>query len=419
MRVLFVHQNFPGQYLHLARMLARQRKHQVVGLMMKYPDRPLPQLRGVQVAAYRPARSSNHEIHPWAIDLEAKLIRAEAAAAGLEKLLAKGFRPDLICAHAGWGESLFFKDLLPDVPLLTYQEFYYRSSGFDLDFDPEFQPPLEWRRCAGNRTKTVNPLLSLMASDWSITPTRFQHSTFPSQWQRRISVIHDGINLKAIEQAAAVREPTLTLADGTVVRAGEKTITFVNRRLEPYRGCHTFLRAIPAILERHPQARILIVGGTEGVSYGARCPQGEWKDVFLREIEGRYDPSRVHFTGAISYDNFLILLRLSMVHVYLTYPFVLSWSLLESLASGCAVVGSATAPVQEVIRDGENGLLVDFFSPADLAAAVCELLEQPQRRAALAEAAIATGRSYGLDRCLPQQLALMEMVAAGVLRAED
>lgn len=415
MRVLFVHQNFPGQYVHLASMLARQRKHQVMGLMLKQPNRPLPHLRGLHVVGYRPQRSSHQDIHPWAIDLEAKLIRAEAAAEALDRVLAKGFRPDLICAHAGWGECLFFKDLVPDIPLLTYQEFFYRSKGFDLDFDLELQPNLDWRRRAGNRSKTINPLLNLIASDWSVTPTYFQHSSFPAVWQPRISVIHDGIDLAAIQQVASSRE--LILSDGTVVRAGEPTITFVNRRLEPYRGCHTFLRAIPAIQERHPEARILIVGGLKGVSYGARCPDGEWKDVFLREIEGRYNPARVHFTGPIPHEQFLVMLRLSAVHVYLTYPFVLSWSLLEALASGCAVVGSATQPVQEVIRDGHNGLLVDFFSPGDLAAAVCDLLERPQQRAALGEAAILSANRYGLERCLPQQLALMEMVANGVLRA--
>ena len=410
MRILFVHQNFPGQYVHIVRALARQGSHQLVGLKLVAPGETLPQLQGVQLVGYTPKRSSTPQMHPWVGDLEAKVIRGEACAEAVERLIGQGFVPELICGHAGWGECLFLKDLLPDVPLLTYQEFFYQARGFDLDFDPEFQPSLTWRACARSRLKTANPLLNLIACDWGVTPTRFQHSSFPQPWRGQISVIHDGIDLTRIDAAAGTEK--LMLPDGTLLRAGQPTVTFVNRRLEPYRGCHTFLRAIPAILERQPAARIVIVGDTTGVSYGARCRQGEWKDVLLREIEGRYDPSRLHFTGPLPYASFLPLLRLSAVHVYLTYPFVLSWSLLEALASGCAVVGSATAPVQEVIRDGHNGLLVDFFSPTDLAAAVTELLAHPQRRQALSEVAAAAARVYGLDRCLPRQLALMEMVAS-------
>lgn len=412
MRILFVHQNFPGQYIHILRALVAQ-GHQPVGMKLVRPGETPPKMAGVHVVGYSLSRGSSEQVHPWVSDLESKVIRGEACAAALARLLAKGFRPDLICAHAGWGECLFFKDLLPDVPLLTYQEFFYRARGLDLDFDPELQAELGWRDCARNRMKTANPILNLITSDWCVTPTHFQQQTFPERWRGQISVIHDGVDLARIQQAAATRE--LSLPDGTLLRAGEPTVTFVNRRLEPIRGCHTFLRAVPEILARQPDARIVIVGQTTGVSYGAPCPEGEWRDVFLREIEGRYDPSRVHFTGSLPYGSFVQLLWLSAVHVYLTYPFVLSWSLLEALARGCAVVGSATAPVQEVIRDGENGLLVDFFSPGDLAEAVTDLLGSPERRQALGQAAVASARPYGLDVCVPRQLALMEMVATRAL----
>ncbi len=414
MRILFVHQNFPGQYVHMVRALVAQGGHQLVGLRMVEGRQPLPQLQGVQVVGYRPRRGSTAQVHPWVGDVESKVIRGEACAEAVEQLLAKGFRPNLICGHPGWGECLFLKDLLPDVPLLTYQEFYYQARGLDLDFDPELQGALGWRDCARNRVKRASPLLSLMASDWGVSPTHFQRDTYPAPWRERISVIHDGIDLRQIDITAAVTE--LALPDGTLLRAGEPTVTFVNRRLEPYRGCHTFLRAIPAIQAAQPQARVVIVGDTTGVSYGAACPQGEWKDVFLKEIAGQYDPAHVHFTGPLPYSNFLPLLRLSAVHVYLTYPFVLSWSLLEALASGCAVVGSATAPVQEVIGDGVNGLLVDFFSPGDLAAAVAELLAQPERRQQLGKAAAAMARPYGLEVCVPRQLALLELVASGAIK---
>ena len=412
MNILFVHNAFPGQYVHLLRALAAQGGHRLVGLGQHAPASPLP--AGVHYCRYGLQRGNAADVHSLAIETEAKVIRAEGAAAAAHRLAAEGFTPDLICAHPGWGEALFLPDVWPGVPILCYQEFYYHPRGLDTDFDRELQPQPDWASSAKVRMKNAYLQLTLEASRWNLSPTAFQRSTFPAHWQQRISTIHDGIDTRA---AAPRPEPfNLTLADGTVLRHGDPVVTFVNRRLEPYRGCHTFIRAIPELQRLCPQARLVVVGNTSGVSYGAPCPSGEWKDRFLAEIEGRYDPSRLHFTGPIPHAQFLPLLQLSACHVYLTYPFVLSWSLLEAMACGCAVVGSATAPVKEVLRDGHNGLLVDFFSPGDLASAVAELLVQRERARTLGEAARATVlRDYSLDTCLPRQLSLMQLVASGAL----
>ena len=255
---------------------------------------------------------------------------------------------------------------------------------------------------------------SLESSDWNVCPTSFQKSTFPKHWHQAISVIHDGIDT---HQACPNTEAkSLKLPDGKVLRRGESIITFVNRTLEPYRGCHTFIRSIPEIQRLNPKARIVIVGSTKGVSYGAACSKGEWKDQFLKEIEGNYDPTRVHFTGALPYEQFLHLLQLSQAHVYLTYPFVLSWSLLEAMSTQCAIVGSSTAPVKELIKHGHNGLLVDFFDHQHLAESVAELLKNRELAETLGRNARATIlKDYSLEECVPRHIALMKMVACGAL----
>ena len=413
MRILFVHQSFPGQYRHIVRSLAAQGGHQLVALGIEPLQEPLP--AGVTYVRYSLSRGTARDVHPWAAETETKVIRGEACAAAAHALQQQGFQPDLICAHPGWGEALFLRDLWPDVPLLSYQEFYYQARGFDYDFDPELQGPLEWQACAKLRTKNTNPLLMLEASSWNVAPTMFQRSSFPAHWQSRISVIHDGIDTRAAAPDPQV--PPLELPDGTTLHHGEPTITFVNRRIEPYRGCHTMIRAIPAIQQACPDARIVIVGGHEGVSYGSPPPVGTWRDLFLAQIRGQYDPSRVHFTGNLPYAPFLQLLKLTACHVYLTYPFVLSWSLLEAMSSGAPVVGSATPPVEEVIRDGENGLLVDFFSPAQLAEAVADLIHHRERAHALGCAARQTVlENYSLAHCVPRHLSLLQLVASGALQ---
>ena len=416
MRILFVHQNFPGQYVHIIRRLAQLGNHQLVALGINGLDdsRPLPE--SLKYFRYPIDRGNTQGIHPLVMETETKIIRAEGCARAAEQLKNQGFVPDLICAHPGWGEALFLKAIWPDSPLLCYQEFFYNSRGFDSNFDPEFDREWNWQEEARLTMKNAYLHLTLQQADWNVSPTHFQASSFPEQWRSRISVIHDGVDT---QRAKPNPSPSpLRLPDGTELKAGDPIVTFVNRRLEPYRGCHTFLRALPALQEQCPDARIVIVGDLKGVSYGAVCPKGEWKDRFLAEIEGRYDPSRVHFTGTLPYEQFIPLLQLSACHVYLTYPFVMSWSLLEAMACGCAVVGSDTAPVREVIRHGDNGLLVDFFSPADLASAVAEMLQDRDQAAAFGQAARRTvERTYDLEVCVRRQLALMDLVASGSINA--
>ena len=193
----------------------------------------------------------------------------------------------------------------------------------------------------------------------------------------------------------------------------DEVVTYVARNLEPYRGFHVFMRALPDLLRRRPKAHVVIVGG-DGVSYGRAAPGGvTWKAMLLKEIGG-VDESRVHFTGKIPYDRFVELLQISRAHVYLTYPFVLSWSMIEAMSAGCIVVGSATGPVQEVITHGENGLLVDFFSGKQLVDGVCRALDGGADIAAMRRRARETAvERYDVHRCLQAQWQLLSSLARG------
>ena len=414
MNLLFVHQGFPGQYIHILRALASHKTHQIVALGMEHKSNGIPE--GIQYFKYGASRSNQPGLHPWVQDIETKVIRAEACADAALNLKKQGFFPDLICGHPGWGELLFLKDIWPETPILGYQEFFYNPKGFDYNFDPEMQDQPDWKGCARIRMKTANQLLNLEICDWNISPTQFQRESYPQKWRDKISVIHDGIDTN--KACPNLNPANIQLQDGTILKPGEKIITFVNRSLEPYRGYHTMIRAIPELQCLAPDAKLIIVGQTTGVSYGAACPDGEWKDYFLDEIKGNYDPSRVVFTGNIPYKQFIPLLQLSQAHVYLTYPFVLSWSLLEAMSCGCAVVGSNTEPVQEVIENGENGLLVDFFNPKQLAETIAEVLNNRTLAKELGEEARRTVlRRFELNSCVQRQLGLMDLVANHCLKS--
>jgi len=306
-------------------------------------------------------------MHPLLHDVEAKVLRAEACTAAMLRLARTGYRPDLVIANPGWGEALFVKDVFPDTRLVCLLEFFYDASGADFGFDPEFgSPSLEARMKL--RLKNLALAEALRVMDWGVAPTAWQASRLPAESRGRVSVIFDGIDTVAVspDRDAVFSHPAVPVP----LSAGEPLITFVNRNLEPYRGYHVFMRALPEIQRRLPEARIVIVGG-DGVSYGAAPPAGQtWKQRYLDEVAPRLDLSRVHFLGQLPYSHYLKLLQVSAAHVYLTYPFVLSWSCLEAMSAGCHVVASRTPPVEDFVESGVNGTLFQFFDGVELAQAV-------------------------------------------------
>lgn len=409
MNILFIHQNFPAQFKHLAPALVR-RGHKVTALTLRRHE--AQSWQGVQVASYSISRGMTPGVHPWVTDFEVKVIRGEACFRAAMQMKAKGYRPDVIVAHHGWGESLFLKEVWPEAKLGIYCEFYYWAHGADVGFDPEFpQTDPEGAACR-LRLKNLNNLLHFESADAALSPTEWQAGTFPETFRAKITVAHDGIDT---ERIAPDPEASFTLDGGQRLTRDDEVVTFVNRNLEPYRGYHTFMRALPELLGRRSRARVLIVGG-DNVSYGAKAPDGKsWKQVFIDEVRPKIsdaDWQRVHFLGRIPYADFVRLLQLSTLHIYLTYPFVLSWSLLEAMSCGCAILASDTAPLHEAIRHDETGRLVDFFNPAALAREACRLLDDPEVRLRLGKAARAFAReTYDLQRvCLPRQLEWVENI---------
>lgn len=408
MNILFIHQNFPGQFKFLAPALAA-RGHRVVAMTMQKIEQQ--NWHGVTLVPYTASRGSTPNIHPWVGDFETKTIRGEACFRAALKLKQQGFNPDVIVAHHGWGESLFLKEIWPTAKLGVYCEFFYHANGTDVGFDPEF-PVTDVAEPCRMRLKNLNNLLHFDIADAGLSPTHWQASTFPLPFRDRITVVHDGIDTEAVQPDPNV---TITLGNGLALSRKDEVVTFVNRNLEPYRGYHTFMRALPSLLRQRPSAQILIVGG-DSVSYGAKpAGDGTWKTIFANEVRPQMsdaDWARVHFLGNLPYQQFIPLLQLSTVHVYLTYPFVLSWSLLEAMSAGCAIVASDTAPLREAIQHQDTGMLVDFFDASALAEQVGALLADVQMRKTLGENARAFARAhYDLNsQCLPKQIAWVEQL---------
>jgi glycosyltransferase involved in cell wall biosynthesis len=404
MRILFVHQNFPGQFVHLAAGL-QQRGHEVRAFASSAFFRQSP----VEVVRYRlDERRFDYANFGLAAHYADQTWRGQAVARTAAKLRSEsGYVPDVIFGHSGWGETLFLREVWPEARMLIYAEFFCRARGLDVDFDPEFQQPtLEsdlWVKA-----RQASQLVAMSEADKALSPTKWQASTYPDHLRSRIHVIHEGIDTDFAKpsETASIELPGMS---GPIGR-GDEILTFVARTLEPYRGFHIFMRALPRILAERKNARVIIVGGDVG-GYGLQPPLGAtWKQKFLDEVKDRIDQSRVHFVGMLPYEQLIELMKITRVHAYLTYPFVLSWSLLEAMSAGALVAASRTPPVEEVIKDGMNGLLIDFFDidrwSDVLISALADVDRYHDIRIAARRAIL---ESYDLrTNCLPKQIEYVE-----------
>lgn len=412
MKILIVHQNFPGQYLHLARYLGSIPGNEVMFITQRKDG----QLPGVRKIVYQPKRQPSKGTHHYLTETEGAILNAQEVLRVALSLKESGFTPDIMLGHNGWGETWYLKDVFPNTPLIGYFEFFYQAYGADVDFEPG--TTLTPDTAPRVRTKNLGNLLGLDAVDAGQCPTLWQKSCYPKRFQSMLHVLHEGI---ATQQVKPDSKAKLRIKNSVGIdkefTAGEEILTYVARNLEPYRGFPSLMRTLPEILTRRPKAQVLIVGGDE-VSYGPKPPAGTtFKEIMMKELGNSFDQSRVHFLGKLPYAEYLKVLQVSRVHVYLTYPFVLSWSMLEAMSAGCLIVGSKTPPVEEVIRHGENGLLVDMFSTGEITQYVIEALKDASAFKSLRQAARATiVEHYDLQSvCLPAYLRLLK-VYLGVKR---
>jgi glycosyltransferase involved in cell wall biosynthesis len=400
LRLLFVHKHFPGQFLNLALAFAAQPDNEVVFISTE----PGFDVHGIKTVQVQPARASAAPTHHYVQPLEDAVLLGQAAYRAATTLRKEGFLPDLIYAHAGQGPGLFMKDVFPETPVIGQFEWYYHPRNSDPDYLALDQVTED--EGLRLRTKNADMLLELVQCDYGICPTAFQMDQFPPEFHGKLQVIHEGIDTSFFspKQRGDLTLGELQLEDDAEI------VTYATHGLEPYRGFPQFMRALGHLQGLRPRLHA-VIAGDDAVYYGNPRSDGKsWKEAMLEELPG-LDLSRIHFTGPLTIQDYRRVLRASHAHVFLTAPFVLSWSLLEAMSTGCTIVGSTTAPVCEVVEDGETGILADFFDAFRLAAKIGEALDDRDRAEALGRAARAyMVKHYDLGSVLPSHFRLASHV---------
>ena len=407
-KILFVHQNFPGQYKHISVKLV-DLGYEVHTLSIKEYSH-----EGMSNHSYNLIGQSSENINQWSIEFETKMIRAESAARKALDLKENGFFPDLIIGHPGWGETFFLKEVWPEAKILSYVEFYYKTTDCDIDFDKDFIEKTLMKNFDEfhiyNKLKLTarnSPFLSsYTTSDYLVCPTEYQKSLVPKILISAINVIHDGIDTNILKPNDDV---SITINKKKFTKK-DKIVTYVSRSLDPYRGFHIFMNSIPEILRENPDTYIFIVGSKDTHGYGAPSPDGNFKDIFYSKIKKEIDGSKIFFLDFLEYSSYMKVLQISSLHMYLTYPFVLSWSMLEAMSCGALVLASDTEPVTEVIKNNYNGLLVDFFDSNMIAKKITKVLKNRDKFSDIRLNARKTIiDKYDLEKvCLPAHLSLIK-----------
>jgi glycosyltransferase involved in cell wall biosynthesis len=378
--IVFIHYELPGQFLHLIRYLSKHSGYNVYGICHEHAKESCDSNLFKTLYTYQEKDIGSIATHHYVTDIQRCVLRAQAVTEVLQQCLSQQINFDIAVSHTGWGEALYFKDFYPETPLLGYVEFYFHATGADIGFDPSY--PLSKDQTLQVKTLNSQLLLGMNECDVLITPTNWQKSLFPTMWQSKINVIHEGVD---IDYCKPNEQVFLTLPDGTQLTRQDEVITYTARNLEPYRGFPTLIKAVERICQKRPNCHIIITGGDD-VSYSKKLPYGEcYREVCVKSVS--IPNERVHFLGHVPYSTHIQILQLSSVHLYLTYPFVLSWSFIEAMACGCTIIASDTQPVMDILEPEINGIAVNFFDDEQIAIQVEAVLNHPQRKKHLGLAA--------------------------------
>jgi glycosyltransferase involved in cell wall biosynthesis len=401
MRILFVHANFPAQFRHLATVLGRDARNEVVFLTGNASEQWT--IAGVRKAVYVPDGQPATQAHALTARFDESARKAAGALRKAMELREGGFLPDVIFGHSGWGPTMYLADVFPEAAFVGYFEWFYNPESADMRFTGK---PLAPGRRASVRAYNLPILMDLASCDKGICPTRWQLEQFPAEFRPKISVIHDGVDTGYFSPDPAAR----MVLPGLDLSGAAEVVTYATRGMEPYRGFPQFMHAAVEVVKRRPGCHV-VIGGEDGCHYGPPPAPGKtWKEVLVEQLNP--DPERIHFVGSLPYGHYRTLLRASSVHVYLTRPFVLSWSFIEALSCGCLVVASDTEPVREFALDGHNALFADFHSPKDIAEKIIHALEHRSGMDRIREQARETVlQRFDLNRLLPFQLAFLRQAA--------
>lgn len=399
MKLLFVHQNMPGQYRELIQWLAAQGGHEILFLTQRLKP---PKIPGVRTVVYKTHHKAADDAYGLSKTWETAAGNGFGAVTALRKIINQGFTPDIVIGHVGWGEMSFFREVLPETPMIGFFEYFYSVRGGPVGFDPDevVSDHAPYLMHANN----VVPLVNIEAVDLGHSPTLWQRDRFPASFHDKIYVCHDGIRTDKLGP-----DPKASVSLGRIGRpltAEDEVVTYMARNLETTRGFHQFMRALPAIQKARPEARILVIGGNDA-SYGGKSKHpGGLRGEMEAEVGHLLDWDRLHFLGQVPYRDYQQIIQISSCHIYLTKPFVLSWSLLEAMSMQATIVASDVAPVREAMTHGETGLLVDFLDTEALAAQVIDVLGRPQDFAHLGPAArnhVVANYDF-LTVCLPEHI---------------